>query len=180
MGINENPEDEIIRKKLKTLDNSFPEALGRPEELWEDISGRLETGTKKTLIKYILAVAASISLLVVGYVLLVHQPNREEMITYKTEVVQEDEKTEPFIESGREGEEAMEFVNAQCSMQKPACNTEEFLMLKKQLEEVDVEINEISQQLELFGPDPALVRAYTYAENQKAYLLRELIQILIS
>lgn len=178
--MNNEANDSFLRKKINELDEIFPEELGDPSELWEDINARLE-GKKKPKLWKILSVAASISLLaLITIFLLVKKPADETVISYRTEIIQEPIAETEVVESMQEEKDAIEYVNEQCKVEKPVCHSEEFMELKQQLAEVDDKLQEIDQQKKLFGSDAALIKAQISAENQKAYLLKELIQILRS
>src|SRR5690606_23812264 len=100
--------------------------------------------------------------------------------TYKTEFVSNTVvETAPFDNAETELA-AIDFIDEQCRYQRPACHSEEFIELNKELHEVNRALFNINQKMVLFGSDPAIVQAQITAENQKAYILKELVQLLRS
>ena len=60
----------------------------------------------------------------------------------------------------------------------PVCNAPAFLELKRELDQLAQQAEQVNQRMETFGPDPDLVKAEVRLENHKSYLIREPIQIL--
>jgi len=174
----EDKSDKEFNRIIKELDSSYPEAMGDPDALWREISTRMDRPKlTKFRILYIVS-AASVILMIVYSLIRNNVAESHETITYKTEVVygvpSEDTQDITVVN------EALDLLKAECYQNNPVCKEPEFTALKHELEAINLQLENISKQIEVFGKDPAFVHAQIAAENQKAYLLKELIQIIRS
>lgn len=178
MDVNEEDFDARLRDKLSELDHSFPTNLPGKDAVWAGLESRLPGPRTASPWRYPLAVAASVTLLLVA-ALWWFTPGAEEdvTITYRTEQV---------AGPGEHGTESLgpaespgiAFIEEQCRRQHPVCNSPAFLELKRELDHLSRQAEQVNRRLQTFGPDPALVKAEIRLENHKSYLIRELIQIL--
>ena len=180
MDVNEEDFDARLRRKLSELDHSYPTNLPGKDAVWDGLESRLPGNPKARPWRYPLAVAASVTLLLVAF-LWWFTPGADEgvSITYRTEKVAGPEEygEEP---SGPPESPGIAFIEEQCRRQHPVCNSTAFLELKRELDQLSRQAEQVNRRLETFGPDPALVKAEIRLENHKSYLIRELIQILKS
>ncbi|AQG81518.1 hypothetical protein [Spirosoma montaniterrae] len=70
---------------------------------------------------------------------------------------------------------AEEFITQQCAEQALVCNRPEVHELRVQLDELKTEAQRLDNERQIFGDDPALVRAQVKLENQRAEVTKELI-----
>jgi hypothetical protein len=180
MDVNEEDFDARLRSRLSELDYSYPTALPGKDALWEDLESRLPGNRKARRWQYPLAVAASVTLLLVAFGWwFILRADEDVTITFRTEKVAGPEKNGEEL-PGQPESRGIAFIEEQCRRQHPVCNSSEFLELKRELDQLSRQAEQVNRRLETFGPDPALVKAEIRLENHKSYLIRELIQILKS
>jgi hypothetical protein len=178
MDVNEEDFDARVRGKLSELDQLYPAALPGKDAVWKGLESRLPGHRKASPWRYPLAVAATVTLLLVALGWWFAPGAGEDVtITYRTEKAAE---PEPYAEGLPSSSEArgIAFIEEQCRRQHPVCHSPAFLELKRELDQLSRQAEQVNQRLETFGPDPALVKAEIRLENHKSYLIRELIQIL--
>src|SRR5690606_35917732 len=144
------------------------------------IAARLKERKSKSRFAFVYAAAACIALLAVFGLLNISTQEHRALITYKTEVVSDPIGESRHAYNSRAEKEAIDFLEEQCKYQKPACGSVEFVELRRELREVNEALLDIDKKMKLFGFDPAIVQAQIRTENQKAYLLKELIQLIRS
>ena len=178
MDVNEEDFDARLRHKLAELDHSYPTHLPGKDAGWAGLESRLPGNPKARSWRYPLAVAASVALLLVAS-LWWFAPGAEEAvtITYRTEQVAGPEEHLEELPGPAESP-GIAFIEEQCRQQHPVCNSPAFLELKRELDQLSRQAEQVNRRLETFGPDPTLVKAEIRLENHKSYLIRELIQIL--
>lgn len=128
-----------------------------------------------------LAVAAM--LVLVGSWLFLRPESTEKVrIEYAVEQSGASQKadTSTFPDESNADERAKEFINRQCAEDKFVCQRPEVHELRNQLTELTEERQRIEQQQQVFGDDPALIRAQVQVENQRAEVTKELITLLRS
>jgi hypothetical protein len=180
MAVNEEDFDARLRDRLSELDHSFPTALPDKDAVWAGLESRLPGNRKASPWRYPLAVAAAVALLLVAFGWW-FAPGSDEgvTITYRTEQVAGPEENGKEL-PGLPGSPGIAFIDEQCRSQHPVCSSTAFLELKRELDQLTRQADQVNRRLETFGPDPALVKAEIRLENHRAYLIRELIQILKS
>jgi hypothetical protein len=181
MDINEEDFDARLRSRLSELEHSYPTALPGKDAVWKGLESRLPGSRKAGPWRYSLGVAACIMLLLVAFLGRWFAPRADEnvTITYRTEKVvgpQPDGEERAGLPESR----GIAFIEEQCRRQHPVCSSTAFLELKRELDQLTRQAEQVNRRLETFGPDPALVKAEVRLENHKSYLIRELIQILKS
>ncbi len=85
-----------------------------------------------------------------------------------------------FADESDADERAEEFINRQCAEDRFVCQRPEVHELRNQLTELTEEQQRIEEQQQVFGDDPALIRAQVKVENQRAEVTKELITLLRS
>jgi hypothetical protein len=180
MAVNEEDFDAHLRSRLSELDHSYPAALPNKDALWAGLESRLPTNRKANPWRYPLAVAASVTLLLVAFLWWFTRGMEEDVtITYRIEKVTGLEENGEELLSPPETQ-GIAFIEEQCRMQHPVCNSTAFVELKRELDQLTQQAEQVNRRMETFGPDPALIKAEIRLENHKSYLIRELIQILKS
>lgn len=177
MDVNEEDFDALLRDRLSELNDSYPTALPGKDTVWKGLESRLPGNRKSVLWWYPLAVAASVTLLLVAFLWwFTPRTEGEVTITYHTEKVAEPELDGEYL-LGLPESRGIAFIEEQCRRQHPMCNSTAFRELKRELDELTRQEEQVNRSMETFGPDPALVKAEIRLENHKSYLIRELIQI---
>jgi hypothetical protein len=180
MEMNDEQLDHYLKKKISELDTQFPSALGTPEDIWTQIENGLEK-KKPSRIWYWASIAASVLLVASGFTVWLLSRNDHTEVVFRTEMqdstaVQEKELLQSFVRENNEESEALHYILDQCAVEQQICSSENFKEMKKQLEEVTKDIGDLDKQLDLYGPDPNLVKARVSLENHKTYIMNELIQ----
>jgi hypothetical protein len=178
MEIDEEEFDARLRDRLSELDDRYPAALPGEDAVWKGLEGRLPGNRKANPWRYPLAVAAAVALLLVAS-LWWFAPGADEhvTITYRTEKEAGPEVNGEELPGSSEAR-GIAFIEEQCRRQQPVCHSPAFLELKRELDHLTRQAEQVNRRLQTFGPDPALVKAEIRLENHKSYLIRELIQIL--
>jgi len=73
---------------------------------------------------------------------------------------------------------AVDFIARYCAAKNISCNTPDMLELRHDLEQSFQKLNEIDQQLRVYGNDPELVRAKNRIESHQARLIKTIVQTL--
>lgn len=128
-----------------------------------------------------LAVAALL-VLVGTWLFLRPETTEKERIEYAIEQsgTSQQADTNAFPDQSNADRRAEEFINRQCAEDKFVCQRPEVHELRNQLTELTEEQQRIEQQQQVFGDDPALIRAQVKVENQRAEITKELITLLRS
>jgi hypothetical protein len=128
------------------------------------------------------AVAAGIGLVLVGYWSVRQgQSDSTERVTVAYSVEKSIASTPPAMNVHAEANRRTEaFIARQCLEQKPVCQKPEVHELRNQLVELKQEQTRIRKEMALFGADPALTAAQQRLENQRADVMKELVQLLQS
>lgn len=178
MEMNEQDFDAMLRDKMQGLDHSYPALLPGKDAIWVDLESQLPSSQENHPWRYILAVAASVTLLLVASLWWLKQEANESVaVVYRTEVTSRPNAKEDVL-FGQAESEGISFIEEQCRLQQPVCSSTAFTELKRELDQLTYEAKQVNEQMKTFGPDPALVKAEIRLENHKAYLIRTLIQIL--
>jgi hypothetical protein len=178
MDINEEDFDALFRGKIRELDHSYPAALPDKDALWAELESRFPGNRIAPQWRYALAIAASATLLLVASLWWFKQEANDGVtVTYRTEIVGRP-KANGYGSSGGAESQGISFIEEQCRIQRPVCSSSAFLELKRELDQLTLQTKQVNQRMKTFGPDPALIKAEIRLENHKAYLIRELIQIL--
>jgi hypothetical protein len=180
MEIKDEDFDARLREKLNSLNRSYPSALPDAKDLWEDIDHRLSAKQKKRRFTNILSLAATVCLLLAACIgWLIGKKSDPSTLVYRIETIEI--VSEPvFSDTDNTEKQAIKFIEAQCKAYQVACRSTEFLELKAELEQVEIEKQKVNRQRQLYGPSPALIKAEIRLENYKMYLIRELIETLKS
>ncbi len=128
-----------------------------------------------------LAVAAL--LVLVGVWLFLRPESTEKVrVEYAVEQSSINQKADlgAFSDESNADERAEEFINRQCAEDRYVCQRPEVHELRNQLTELTEEQQRIEEQQQVFGDDPALIRAQVKIENQRAEVTKELITLLRS
>lgn len=129
-----------------------------------------------------LAGVAAVGLVLVGYWSLHKlQSDSTERVTVAYSVEQSVTATpSPTNEHAEVNRRTEAFITRQCAEQKPVCQKPEVHELRSQLAELKQEQTRIRKEMALFGEDPALTAAQERLENQRADVMKELMQLLQS
>jgi hypothetical protein len=177
MELNEEDFDALLGRKMRELDHSYPPALADKDTLWSDIERHLPDNRQVRKWKYWLAAAASVALLLVASWWFRREVKDNVNIVYRTETIERREADSNMLNKQTESA-GLSFIEEQCRQQRPVCSSDAFLELKSELDQLNLEARQVKERMKTFGPDPALVKAEIRLENHKAYLIRELIEIL--
>jgi hypothetical protein len=180
MEIKDEDFDAVVRKKLNSLNDSYPSTLPDTNLLWEDIENTLDSQQRKYLPTYALPIAASVSVLLMAFLWWLYSgQTTDSYVVYRIETLTEAPADVAF-ETDLQEKQALKLIEIQCQTQQAICQSKVFLELKAELDRLYTEEQEVAKQRQLYGPSPALIKAETRLENYKTYLLRELIETMKS
>ena len=178
--------DEQLSRVVQTMPEFAPKT-----DLWDTIEQELSPAAVKVRPLWqqpqarqlwaSLAVAAM--LVLVGAWLFLRPESAEKVrIEYAVEQSNTNQKADSgaFSDESNADERAEEFINRQCAEDRFVCQRPEVHELRNQLTELSEEQQRIEQQQQVFGDDPALIRAQVKVENQRAEITKELITLLRS
>ena len=178
--------DEHLGRVVQNMPEFEPKA-----GLWESIEQQLPP--KETNVRPLwaqpqtrqlwagLAVAAML-VLVGSWLFLRTEAADDVRMEYAVEQSSMDHQTDfaVFSDSSDADKRAEEFIARQCAEDKFVCQRPEIHELRNQLTSLTTEQQRIDEQQQLFGDDPALIRAQVKVENQRAEITKELITLLRS
>ncbi|GAB4037772.1 hypothetical protein [Spirosoma gilvum] len=176
--------DEQIDRLVQELPIYEPKA-----DLWQSIDVSLSV-SEPTIVRplwtslqtYWAGLAAMVSLLMVGiWVFWPSESPEKVRIEYATESIKPalPKKTTP-THWPTTTKRAEEFIAKRCAEEKAVCQRPEVHELRKQLTALTIKQQQIEQERGVFGDDPALLRAQTKLETQRAEVTKELLTLLES
>lgn len=172
--------DEIsnIKKKMESLDSSFPLREYDKEQIWNGIEQRLKKkGHVRTLyFKYAAAVAILVAFSAALYVKM-HQHSHVDF-TYSVEMVDMAASSDQY--SNALESEAIEFIRSSCRLHQSTCESAEFIELERQLDELNMEMERLNNMISKYGEDELLIKSRIKIENYRSEVTRKLVQILMA
>jgi len=171
-----------FKENTTTQLNQLPEVSVDSKGLWSALEMKLgvhNSDNERKLIsswQYLSAIAAAVLLL------LVFLWNRSEStnsidLKYSLELINVSTIDPPVV--SKLEDQAITFINNSCKMQLKVCSTAEFIGLKTQLDELNLEIDKLDKEFAL-NNDPYIRKAHVKVENLKAEVTKKLINILMS
>lgn len=162
--MNDDNLDNLIRRKVHELDESYPDELVADDALWEEIISRKKQRQARRTIQW--SVAATLLILITAGTLWRTFPTRHSH-----------SQTLPEMTSIGE-HEVLEQINKLCSGNNVSCHSPAFKELQEELKESSLSLMEIEKQISVFGRDANLLRAKTRIENHQVNIIRAMIQTL--
>jgi tetrahydromethanopterin S-methyltransferase subunit G len=156
--------DDNIRKKIKSLDDDFPQVDWTPEDVWTRV------GKRERVVRYVgWSLAAAI---VIAGVIFFLPSNKETVtITFRRESLQPVDTT-----INRSG---WDYIEESCRAKMIVCESKEFIELKKQWDELEREHQQLLEQQKTYGGNPALTKAMQKVASVRMDLeneMKEMIQ----
>jgi hypothetical protein len=170
MEMNDNSFDDLVRQRIRQLNNQFPVEMQGAEILWETILVRKK---KRDLAKRIISygIAASVLLLMTAGFL--WQRTSSNSVENEMAVREHLKVHGPSAET-----ETLAFLKKLCEGDNISCHSPAFHELRAALDESFARLKEIDDQLLIFRDDANLIRARTQAEQQKTRIMREMVLML--
>ncbi len=179
--------DEQLGRAMQTLPDYEPKA-----DLWDAIDHDLQAdetlkirplwSQPKTRSLWAGLAAAAVVVLVGSW--LFFRPEPTETVRMEYAIEQTDSANPTKIQSiDRQSSadvRAEEFIAQQCAEQNIVCQRPEVHELRNQLTNLTEEQHRLDREQQIFGDDPALVRARIKLENQRADVTKKLITLLRS
>lgn len=179
--------DEQLGRAMQTLPDYEPKA-----NLWDAIEGDLQSdeavkirplwSQPNTRSLWAGLAAAAVVVLVGSW--LFFRPEATETVRMEYAVEQLDaaspNNSQPTDSQSSADVRAQEFIAQQCAEQNIVCQRPEVHELRNQLTNLTTEQQRLDREQQIFGDDPALVRARVKLENQRADVTKELITLLRS
>jgi septal ring factor EnvC (AmiA/AmiB activator) len=169
MEWNDQLTDDALRQSAASLEQSYPQELPPPREIWNAIEAKRKR-RKVVRMQQLWRVAASVILLATFITLwVVSRKGSDQVLIHKTIApapLQADET------------EAMQYIARQCAGNNIVCQSAVFKELQVELNSAESELSTINQQIKLFGDDEQLLRARIRIENHQARIVKAMLQIL--
>jgi len=168
---------EVFEKEddLQNAINELP-TYSPADSLWDNIGNELKTDSIKAgrvvWLKRISTAAAAIAFLVIGN-FIYNQNLQQERITisYSQEIVEDDLLKQDWDEDN----DAFEMVMAFCETENIVCTLPEFVILKTELEDLNIAREEVKTALDHYGIDAELIAQLTRIEHDRSYVLKKMI-----
>ncbi len=172
----ENIESPQEKSTLKKAINQLPEHALQID-IWPVVEKELNSTQKQQSKKFylsLLKVAAVFVLLVGGGLIyrLIVNSNEKDTISYSIEII--DDNTILQMPLNSEGDD---HIQAICLNNPVVCSTPEFIELNKQIEDIEKELENISNIL-LQNNDPQIQRYYYQLENEKVEIEKKIIRVI--
>lgn len=156
--------DDSIRRKIRSLDDDFPEVDWTPDEAWESIAKKARPVRYiRWSIAAVLAIAAAIFF----------WPSNEEKITI---TYREEKVTPDTVRTSN----SWSLIEETCRANAVVCESREFIDLKTQWEELRKEGEALDQQEQVYGQNPAIQKAKQKVEAIKRDLEKEMLSMINS
>ncbi len=160
---------------LQNAVNELP-AYSPADSLWDNIENELETDRKKSgrvvWLKRISSAAAVIIFVVAGNFMFNQKAQQERItISYSQEFVEDDLLKQDWDEDN----DAFEMVMAFCETENIVCTLPEFVILKTELEDLNIAREEVKTALDHYGIDAELIAQLTRIEHDRSYVLKKMI-----
>ncbi len=166
------------RNALKTAIHRLP-VYQPPESVWENIENDLarvpEKDSKNAMVwlKRISAAAAAIAILVLGNHFFKQNAEQEYItISFSTEVAQE----VLFQKDWDDDDDAFQMVLSFCETENIVCQMPEFLVLKTELEDLNLAREELKSALDHYGADAELIAQLILIEHDRSDVLKKMIE----
>src|SRR5687767_13042185 len=156
-----DPFDEMIRSKVEELDGIYPPQLSSKEMLWQALLKKQVD--RKARKKMVWSVAASLLVLVTAAYLLTFN-----LRTRDTQGIPTDAALPRMLSAKTE---ALAYINRRCVENRLSCTSPVIQELRQDLDASFVKLNEIDEQIRLYGNDASLVRARTRVENHQSRVI---------
>jgi hypothetical protein len=163
-----DPLDDMIRTRLEELDTVHPPHLPAPDALWQSLMAR-RASRKTQRRKAMWSIAASVLILfMAGYYFVSQRQHTSTLVTDRSQELRTPAKEQ----------DALAYIARYCAGKNIACNAPAVLQLRSDLEHAADKLEEIDQQLRLYGNDADLIRARARVEKHQARVIKAIVQIL--
>lgn len=162
--------------------NQLPEVDIDSNGLWSALEKELgdqKSEKERRLIpswSYFSAIAATVVLLII-FLWNKSESTTNTELKYSFELINVSTIDPPVISELED--QAITFINNSCKMQLEVCSTAEFIALKIQLDELNLEIEKLNKEFAI-NNDPYIMKAHVKVENIRAEVTKKLINILVS
>ena len=165
--MNDDSLDKLIRDKVREHENLYPDRWPAPDILWRSLNERRDRDQAKRR-KILWQVAAAVLIvMMVGYTFFL---DNGPGVSIKHDL-------SPAALSVKE-QDAIDFIARYCAGKTISCNTPDVLELRGDLERSFRKLEEIDNQLKVYGNDAVLIRAKARIESHQARLIKTIVQIL--
>jgi len=158
-----------FNEKIKDLPVYTPK-----EEVWEQINQQLSTHEAPVFSIKKWAIAATILLCLSINFWLYHQP-KSASLSYAVENIDQ----QLFEADWDEDESLFEEINAICQTNTYSCTLQEFQVLEKELNELNVAKSDLKQAINNFGKDTELISQLSEIELERTMVLKKMIATIL-
>jgi hypothetical protein len=167
--MNDDSLDKMIRAKVREQEAFYPTHLPSPDVLWQSLNERRHRHRKAKQLRIVWRVAATVLIVMIaGYAYFVKDQYEHDSIAVQT--------LRPIEKSGEQ--RALDYIAKCCAEKNISCSTPAVQALQSDLEESFRKLEEIDQQLQLYGKDADLIRARARVESHQARVIKTIVQTL--
>ena len=163
--MNDDSLEKLIREKIREQESIYPSRWPEPDVLWTSLNERRDRDQAKR--RKILWQAAVLIVMMVGYTFFLNNGRGTSIKRDRS----------PAALSVKE-QDAVDFIARYCAGKTISCNTPDVLELRGDLEQSFRKLEEIDDQLKVYGNDAELIRAKARIESHQARLIKTIVQIL--
>jgi len=167
MDMNDDSLEKLIREKIREQESIYPSRWPEPDVLWTSLNERRDRDQAKRR-KILWQVAAAVLIvMMVGYTFFLDNGRGTSIKRDRS----------PAALSVKE-QDAVDFIARYCAGKTISCNRPDVLELRGDLEQSFRKLEEIDDQLKVYGNDAELIRAKARIESHQARLIKTIVQIL--
>jgi hypothetical protein len=161
--MNDDSFDKMLREKVLEHESNYPAGFPTPDLLWKTFGERRRDRKEKRR-KFTWRIAASIMIIMTaGYTSFLNKGTSELISTRAPSTKKQD---------------AIDFINRYCSENNISCDKPVIQELQKDLALTFKKLEEIDQQVRIYGDDAELIRAKQRIVSHQATLIRTIVQTL--
>lgn len=165
--MNDDSLDKLIRAKVSEQESTYPSHFQTPDALWKSLTEK-RYRYRPSRRKYVWqAAAAALVVMMAGY----------GYFLYNTPDDSISGGLGSATLSGKE-REAVDFITRYCATRNGSCSNPVIQELQGDLEQSFRKLDEINQELQVYGDDADLVRAKARIESHQARLIKTIVQTL--
>jgi hypothetical protein len=158
--------DKLVSEKVRERESLYPTHWPETDTVWRSLTDRRNRTKQK---KYLLRIAASILMVMTAGYTFFLQGSSGDTVTQDS----------GYAALSSKEKSAVDFITRYCEEERnSSCNTAVITELRYDLEQSFRKLDEINNQLQVYGNDTELVRAKTRIENHQARLIKAIVQTL--
>jgi len=163
--MNDDSLDKLIREKIREQEGLYPSRWPAPDVLWRSLNERRDRHQARRRKIWWQVAAAVLIIMMAGYTFFLDNgPGTS---------IKRDRSSAAL--SVKE-QDAVDFIARYCAGKNISCNTPDMVELRGDLEQSFRKLEEIDDQLKVYGNDAGLIRAKGRIESHQARLIKTIVQ----